>query len=336
MQRFVLYYPLSIESLFKMQHMKYVFSFFIALYCLAPAQSQPPEYTVHVSLAESLYTKGAYAASANEYSAAFKTMGWKGYSADRYNAARSWSMAGVPDSAFFNLFKIAEKLKFDNLDALTTEPAFKPLHALSDWERLCTVVKSNQPEHPELAKELKSIYVEDQKYRQMIDSVMQQHGRESAEIKALWSKIQLVDSINTARVSEILDTYGWLGPKAVGETGNSALFLVVQHADIAVQEKYLPMMREAVKSGNAQGSSLALLEDRVLMRHGKKQIYGSQVRSDPATGEKYFFPIEDVDRVDERRAAVGLGPLAEYARHFGIVWDEAAKERNKGMVPGKE
>ncbi len=317
--------------------MKYLFfSFIAALFCLAKARAQPPEYTVHVSLAESLYEKGAYAASAAEYSAAFKTLGWKGYRDDRYNAARSWSLAGVPDSAFFNLFKIAEKLNFDNLDALTTEPAFKPLQALSNWERLCAIVKSNQPEHPELAKELGAIFVEDQKYRQMIDSVMQAHGGESAEVKALWEKIALVDSLNTARVSEILDTHGWLGAKAVGQTGNSALFLVVQHADIAVQEKYLPVMREAVKSGNARGSSLALLEDRVLMRHGKKQIYGSQVRNDPATGAQYFFPIEDIDHVDARRAAVGLGPLAEYAEHFGIVWDKAAIEKNRNMAPAKD
>jgi len=315
--------------------MKNFCSFLSALLFVATALAQPPEYNAHITQAETLYQKGDYAASAAQYSAAFKTLGWKGYGSDRYNAARAWSMAGVPDSAFLNLFKIAENLNYDNLEALTTETAFNPLYPLPRWTALCALVKSNQPSMPKLAKELEKIQVEDQKYRQMIDSVTTQFGRDSKEVDALWSTMRLVDSVNTTRVSAILDTHGWLGTKAVGASGNSALFLVVQHADIEVQEKYLPMMREAVKAGNAQGSSLALLEDRVLMRHGKKQIYGSQVRTDQITGENYFFPIEDVDHVDEKRGSVGLGSLAEYAQYFGIIWDAAAMEKNRNMEPEK-
>jgi hypothetical protein len=195
-------------------------------------------------------------------------------------------------------------------------------------------VKSNQPSRPELANELGVIHLEDQKYRLMLDSVRNNFGQESSELRGLWDIINFKDSINTLRVTQILDTHGWLSAKEVGSQGNSALFLVVQHADLEVQEKYLPMMREAVKKGNAEGSSLALLEDRVLMRNGKKQLYGSQLRSDPKTGEYYFFPIEDVDHVDEKRASVGLGPLREYAENFGVFWNAEAIEKNRAMKPG--
>jgi hypothetical protein len=67
-----------------------------------------------------------------------------------------------------------------------------------------------------------------------------------------------------------LDKYGWLGADVVGGQGNSTLFLVIQHSDQATQEKYLPMMREAVKNGKAQGSSLALLEDRAALGQRQK------------------------------------------------------------------
>jgi hypothetical protein len=182
---------------------------------------------------------------------------------------------------------------------------------------------------PELATELTGILEEDQKWRMMTDSVAQQFGRNSPEMSALYEKMQETDLKNTRRISTILDTHGWLGPKAIGEDGATALFLVVQHADLSVQEKYLPMMRQAVADGAARGADLALLEDRVLMRNGKKQIYGSQVSRNEATDTWEFAPIEDVDHVDERRAAVGLSPLADYARHFNITWDDAAKEKNK-------
>src|SRR5204863_263625 len=83
--------------------------------------------------------------------------------------------------------------------------------------------------------------------------------------RALWATIKEKDAANLTKVAKILDTQGWVGPETIGRKANSALFLVVQHADHATQMKYLPMMREAVKNGKAAGSSLALLEDRVAL-----------------------------------------------------------------------
>ena len=81
------------------------------------------------------------------------------------------------------------------------------------------------------------------------------------------------------------------------------------------------MMRESVKNGKAQASSLALLEDRVAFRHGKLQIYGSQIGQDLVTHNYYVLPLDDPDNVDKRRSEVGLEPLAEYVKHWNIKWD---------------
>jgi hypothetical protein len=107
------------------------------------------------------------------------------------------------------------------------------------------------------------------------------------------------------------------------------LFLVIQHSPIEIQQKYLPMMREAVKNNNAQPSSLALLEDRVALRTGKRQIYGSQINRNQETGEFYVSPIENPEKVDERRAEVGLGNLQEYISNWNIIWDV---EKHKEMT----
>ena len=117
-------------------------------------------------------------------------------------------------------------------------------------------------------------------------------------MKAHWKIIKEKDSINLIRITTILDSRGWLGTDIIGEQGNSTLFLVIQHSDIQTQEKYLPMMREAVKDGKAQASSLALLEDRVALRKGRKQIYGSQIGRDPHTQLYYVSPLEGPDNVD--------------------------------------
>ena len=85
-------------------------------------------------------------------------------------------------------------------------------------------------------------------------------------MKAHWRLINEKDSINLIKIKKILDERGWLGADIIGGQGNSTLFLVIQHSDLETQLKYLPMMREAVKNGNANAISLAILEDRVALR----------------------------------------------------------------------
>ncbi len=87
--------------------------------------------------------------------------------------------------------------------------------------------------------------------------------------------------------------------------------MIVQHAGLAVQQHYLPLIEQAALEGEAAASSLALLQDRVLMRQGKKTLYGTQLRRVEETGEWFLWPIEDERNVDDRRARIGMGPLAE-------------------------
>ena len=81
------------------------------------------------------------------------------------------------------------------------------------------------------------------------------------------------------------------------------------------------MLREAVSHGKAKASNLALMEDRVLLGQGKKQIYGTQIGMDNQTQLYYVSPLDDPDNVDKRRAQVGLEPIAEYVKDWQIEWD---------------
>lgn len=175
---------------------------------------------------------------------------------------------------------------------------------------------------------LDTVYQKDQGLRRKLKEIEEVYGRESNEMRAHWESIHKKDSINLIKVQKILDQQGWLGQDVIGGRGNSSLFLVIQHAPLEIQKKYLPMMREAVTKGNAQSGDLALLEDRVALRSGKKQVYGSQIGRDQQTGEYYVAPIEDPENVDKRREAVGLGPLQEYVSGYNIIWDvEKHKEK---------
>jgi len=162
---------------------------------------------------------------------------------------------------------------------------------------------------------LDSILEEDQSGRRMLDDLSKKHN--TRKVDSLWKVIGKKDAANLANVKEILDKYGWLGINEIGEKANLALFLVIQHADSLTQVTCLPMMRQAVKEGKAKAEHLALLEDRVLTNQGKPQMYGSQVRTN-RSGKNEFFPIADERNVNRRRESVGLEPLEEYARNFGI------------------
>lgn len=175
---------------------------------------------------------------------------------------------------------------------------------------------------------LDSIHVEDQQYRKQMGTIRKEYGSGSKEMQELIGKMRQADISNTKIVTKILDTHGWLSTEEVGRTANSALFLVIQHADLDIQEKYLPMMRQAVERGKARASSLALLEDRIALRNGQAQIYGSQIGSTRETGKNYVLPMIDPDRLDERRASVGLAPMQEYLFMFSMKWDlEAYKKQ---------
>jgi hypothetical protein len=115
----------------------------------------------------------------------------------------------------------------------------------------------------------------------------------------------------------------------VGEQCNTAMFMVIQHSDLPVQEKYLPLIRGAVASGKAEFRHLALLEDRVALREGRKQQYGTQLKWDEKVKAYRLAPLEDPDHVDQRRKAAGLSPLGVYLAQLGLSWDvEQYKREN--------
>ncbi|MFI6396196.1 DUF6624 domain-containing protein [Nonomuraea sp. NPDC050540] len=107
----------------------------------------------------------------------------------------------------------------------------------------------------------------------------------------------------------------------VGDDGGSAAWLFAQHADhdVAFQRRCLDLLRKAVAAGQAELSQVAYLTDRVRVADGRPQLYGTQYHE--PDGRLQPRPIEDLDRLDERRAEMGLGPHAAYDLHMHEQYD---------------
>lgn len=116
------------------------------------------------------------------------------------------------------------------------------------------------------------------------------------------------------RLAQIVADQGWPTISQVGRTGAKAAWVTVQHADDdpEFQQRMLPILHEAAGCGEAFGSDVAFLVDRVLVNAGHPQRYGTQFHF--PQGWPVPRPMEDPARVDERRAAMGMAPIAEYVR----------------------
>ena len=117
---------------------------------------------------------------------------------------------------------------------------------------------------------------------------------------------------NASRLEEILDEHGWPTAGLVGDEGEEAAWLIVQHAISRpdLQRRCLGLLIEAAAEGEAPAWQVAYLADRIRVNEGQPQIYGTQLDWD-RDGELVPQPIEAPAEVDKRRAEVGLLPLAE-------------------------
>ncbi|MBP0450480.1 hypothetical protein J5Y04_13060 [Kitasatospora sp. RG8] len=119
------------------------------------------------------------------------------------------------------------------------------------------------------------------------------------------------------RLNVIMDAYGWPTAELVGEDAARAAWLIAQHADrqLDVQRRALRLMEQAVADGLAVPRDLAFLRDRTLVNEGRKQVYGTQIAG-VEDGSPIPWPCEDPERMDERRAEVGIPPFDEYVAQF--------------------
>lgn len=157
-----------------------------------------------------------------------------------------------------------------------------------------------------LRDELIKLAAEDQRVRA--------HLAESGELfrHGYHPEMEAVHERNATRLKEIIAAHGWPGRSLVGEEGAGAAWMILQHAigEPEFQRRGLVLLRKAARRDEVDALQVAMLEDRVRVFEGRPQRYGTQYDWD-ANGEISPYPIEDPEQVDQLRATVGLGPLAE-------------------------
>ncbi|MFV8282631.1 DUF6624 domain-containing protein [Christiangramia marina] len=257
-----------------------------------------------------------------------------------YNAICTFALAGEKDKAFEWLEFLVREGKLNNYN-FRSDQDLKSLKGDPRWNKLIEQGKSkaNMSENLKMVKsELQDIYKSDQEIRFKLMNLSNEMKEETnsenlkRSFQDLVVKMKKIDSINLSKIELIIENYGWLGQDKIGYEPSQALFLVIQHSDLETQLKYLPIIREAALAGDTEKSNLALIEDRVALRKGERQIYGSQIWTDQNSGKQYVDLLMDPIKVDERRSSMGLPPMKSYLQQFfGMDWN--AEEYRDTILP---
>jgi len=292
------------------------------------AQKNKKSYSELIRTGWKLCLEKDFIGSAKIYEQAFK-INPKSPLNDRYNAACINSLAKNSDGAYKHLFVAANELKWYDINHLKNDKDLINIRKDKRWNQLITVMQKNKQEvekhfDKKLVAQLDKIYFDDQSTRSQIRSKEEKYGRDSKEMNAFWQVILRNDSINLVKVSKILDTKGWPSKKKIGTRGTSTLFFVIQHADLQTQVKYLPMITKAVASNNLPKRQYAMFYDRLVLRQGKRQVYGTQLAMSKESKDPYVLPLEDAKNVDKRRAKMGLNSMQENLNRWNLTWDVSA------------
>ena len=152
-----------------------------------------------------------------------------------------------------------------------------------------------------------------------IDPVLAEVYRKDQEVRRGFGDMMTVDQENRKTVVSILEKCGFPKADEVELQSYNAIFFVLQHSPGSIMGYYYREVEEAVANGKINRSTFALMQDRLLMDFGYKQVYGTQILNDR------LYELQDPDNVNTRRAEVGLGPIETYVEYFNLNYEEEIK-----------
>lgn len=189
-------------------------------------------------------------------------------------------------------------------------------HQSNHTSKASTPLQDSVP-YDSLKTVLENIYDTDQGIR---EKLMVSKGE---ELGKMMYQMMHIDSVNQARIKPILHRYGWLPKNKVGEKASDAIFFAIQHSGFELMRQYFPSLKDLASRGEANPTHAAMMEDRLLVNEGKKQIYGTQATSDSSTnGKTYIWPIENPDMVNQLRKETGFDlTVEENAKRLDAIYD---------------
>ena len=177
-----------------------------------------------------------------------------------------------------------------------------------------------QTNYDSLQTVLETMVDKDQEIRRiLVDSV----GIDSPNAGPYIQQMMNIDADNQKNIRLILNKYGWIKQSKIGTKAAKAFFYIIQHSDTTLMIKWFPEFKKLADTGEADKVECAMMEDRLLMWRGKKQLYGTQASAFRDDKKIAIWPIEDPENVNERRKQIGFAlTVEEYADRLKAIYNE--------------
>lgn len=127
--------------------------------------------------------------------------------------------------------------------------------------------------------------------------------RASARVEAD-ARLKAISDETVGIVLSLVPKDGWFSGKVYGEEAAQGAFLTVQHADTALQKRFLPAIQAMSERGETPRWPYAMMYDRIAVAEARPQRWGTQMQC--VNGRMVPAPTEDPDRLEERRAPMGF------------------------------
>ncbi len=238
-----------------------------------------------------------------------------------YNLALCYTKLGEIDSAFYYLRQFVLINPYKN-DFVYVHLGFDTLHTYkSRWDAITDTIEKEYlqrdsiTQNQALAVELFRMGIYDQQYRGM--SYVSVKGT-----KFNWGLQAKIDKQNMKKLRKIVKQHGWPTISKVGVAASMNAFLILQH-DFPIRKKYYKIYSEAFRQKDVLSGSYAMLTDRYLLQHKKKQLYGTQSVRHLINGkweeQTTLSPVEDFKNINQRRKEMGYSTtIEEYCKENNI------------------
>ncbi len=219
--------------------------------------------------------------------------------------------------------KSDEEILHSRFSILDAQRVIAREYGFSSWAKLKRFIESTKSKFNQyLHDELISLRDRDNQMRQeLLDAGVLYDGYHP--------DMESVHNENAQRLEEIINNYGWPGTSLVGVDGCRAAGLIAQHAisQPTFMRKCLSLLKQATEDDQIPARMVAFLTDSIRYHEQKPQMYGLAADWN-RQGELTFGEIEDEERVNERRALVGLEPIEDdLADHRRKVAKETTDNR---------
>lgn len=238
-----------------------------------------------------------------------------------YDLACMYALKGDTINAFFYLYQSFGSENY--AENILTDTDFENLYPSEQWKHLLDslnvrYLKENEGiKDAALSIKLWKLGIEDQRFRTWRKNYKKKLPDNFTPETALLMQSEKRNAKIRARhvITLLKNRQSWFLCSEVGMRASLSALYIIQHSPGIRYLKYaLPFLREAVGKEQELGKAYAVMLDRYLVRQRKKQEYGTHwYRNAKGT---YLYPVRDIQRLNERRASIGLGNIEdELHRH---------------------